>query len=322
MFRCRRLAVACGFLLASLSVAKPVIAQTETKGPQSFAYVLQADARWKKQSEAVESLASCARDWIVIDAAYSGETDSRWTRTDLDTMRSGKSGRRVLAYLSIGEAEDYRHYWKKSWDADRDGKPDVGAPDFLMPENPDWAGNYRVRYWHNNWQALMLAEVDRIAEQGFDGVYLDIVDAFETFEFDGKDWIDDRPNEETGNTFRTDMIEWVAKIGDRLRKTDSRALLVPQNGSQLLANESFRNLVSGIGMEDVFTNGNRMQRDAESKPRLKHIEPLLKTGKPVLLIEYAKKQELRKEVMEKAHTAHLIWLITDRQLKTLGESGN
>ncbi len=290
--------------------------------PSSFAYVLQADARWKTKSEAVRELAACDRDWIVVDAAYSSDPDGRWTKEDLSAIRTGKSGRRVLAYISIGEAEDYRSYWKKAWDADRDGKPDAGSPGFLLAENPDWDGNYRVRYWHKDWQTLILAEIDRIAAQGFDGIYLDIVDAFETFEFDGKDWIDDRRNEETGRTYREDMITWVGSLSERWRVRDSERLVVPQNGSQLLADASYRKLVSGIGMEDVFSNGNRLQKANQSKPRLKDVAPLIDEHKPVLLIEYPKKEKLRKEVIDQARTNHFVWLVTDRPLKTIGESGN
>jgi cysteinyl-tRNA synthetase len=321
MRRLGYLLIACGLFLTG-SPAQSSFAAEPLTPPRSFAYVLQADAVWKTRSQAVSALAGCDRDWIVVDAAYSGEAEGRWTREDLQTIRAGKPGRRVLAYLSIGEAEDYRGYWQKSWDADRDGRPDAGAPDFLMPVNPDWAGNYRVRYWRADWQKLILAEVDRISAQGFDGAYLDLVDAFETFEFDGKDWINDRPNKETGHTFRQDMIAWVTAIGERMRRDGPTRLLVPQNGSQLVSDAAYREMVSAIGLEDVFTNGNRRQKGAEIKSRVRHIEPLVAASKPVLLIEYPKKQALRDEVIAEAHSHRFVWLLTDRELKTLGESGN
>ena len=40
---------------------------------------------------------------------------------------------------SVGEAEDYRFYWRKGWKA--------GSPSFLGKENPQWKHNYAVRYW-------------------------------------------------------------------------------------------------------------------------------------------------------------------------------
>jgi hypothetical protein len=42
--------------------------------------------------------------------------------------------------------------------------------------------------------------------------------------------------------------------------------------------------------------------------------------KPVLDIEYAKRQQLQARIRESAGQCGFVWLVTDRQLKTLGES--
>jgi len=43
-----------------------------------------------------------------------------------------------------------------------------------------------VKYWDKEWQQIIYgtpgAYLDRILKAGFDGVYLDLVDAFEYFE--------------------------------------------------------------------------------------------------------------------------------------------
>src|SRR5437868_1294666 len=79
--------------------------------------------------------------------------------------------RALRCYLSIGEAENYRAYWKKEWDARNDGKVDPGAPPWLQNVNPKWKGNYEVKYWNSDWQALMFgsdgAALDKILAQGF-----------------------------------------------------------------------------------------------------------------------------------------------------------
>ena len=206
---------------SALLLAAFLPSSAATPPPASFAYVLQADALAKSRTAAVAQLAACGRDWIVLDAAFS--TDEPWTPADLKFIRAGKSGRKVIAYLSIGEAEDYRPYWKREWDANKDGKPDTNAPAFLAGENPGWHGNYRVKYWHAGWQKLILAAVDQIVAQGFDGVYLDIVDGFETFEQDGKNFIDDRVNPETKQSYRRDMVDWVKAVAARARGERSGA---------------------------------------------------------------------------------------------------
>jgi cysteinyl-tRNA synthetase len=84
----------------------------------------------------------------------------------------------VFCYLSIGEAEDYRYYWQPDWNNNK--------PDWLGAENPDWAGNYKVKYWHKSWQDIIYGNnhsyLQKILDAGFNGVYLDIIDAFEYFE--------------------------------------------------------------------------------------------------------------------------------------------
>ena len=227
----------------------------------------------------------------------------------------------MVAYLSIGEAEDYRAYWHREWDANHDGKPDAGAPDFLLAQNPEWKGNYRVKYWQAGWQQLILADVERIMAAGFDGVYLDIVDGFETFEQDGKNFIDDRVNSETKQTYRRDMVDWVKAVAARARKTNPAALVIPQNGTQLLAHADFLNAVDAVGVEDLFTNGDKLQKVADTKYILECLAPLTAAHKTVLDVEYASSKERRAKVQELAAQHGFIWLVTDRQLKTLGESG-
>lgn len=304
-----RLALAVIFLLAPTVHAEAP--------PTSFAYILQADAFAKTTTLAVERLAACGRDWIVLDAQFSSDTP--WTRTDLDAIRRGLPGRKVIAYISIGEAEDYRPYWRKEWG--RKGKLTAAAPAWLGAENPEWKGNYRVRYWNAEWQAIILAAVDAAMARGFDGVYLDIVDGFETFEQSGKELIDDRPNPETKQTYRRDMVDWVKAIATRARTKNPASLVIPQNGSQLLAHADFLATISGIGIEDLFTNGNKLQPQSHTSEVLGHLVKIAKAGKPVLLIEYPKITARQDAAKEFAHENGMTWLITDRQLKTLGESG-
>ena len=299
-----------------LAIGNSIFAQPP---PASFAYVLQADALAKSKAEAIARLAACGRDWIVLDAAFGNEEP--WTAADLSTIRAGRTGRKAIAYLSVGEAEDYRAYWNPKWDADHDGKPDAGAPAFLLAQNPEWKGNYRVKYWQTNWQQIILADVDKIMAAGFDGVYLDIVDGFETFERDGKNFLDDRPNPETKQSYRRDMVDWVKAIAARARKNNPAALVIPQNGTQLLAHADFLGTVDAVGVEDLFTNGDKLQPAAETKNILSFLAPMVAAHKPVLDIEYPKSKERRAHVREKAAAQGFVWLTTDRQLKTLGESG-
>ncbi|MFG0250353.1 MAG: endo alpha-1,4 polygalactosaminidase [Phycisphaeraceae bacterium JB051] len=304
--------------LLVLFCAIQVVAQTSS--PQTLGYVLQPEGMAPTRDAVVNRLAKSDRDWIILDTQFDGDP---WPPQVLQTIRDGKPGRKVLAYISIGEAEDYREYWEKKWDANKDGKPDDGAPGFLCEVNPDWEGNYKVRYWHRDWQAMILKRIATIMQtQKFDGLYLDIIDAFSFFEHDPKTdkWLDHRRNEQTGNTYRIDMIRWVQIIARHARRFNPDALIIPQNGEQLLEDKAYSELVSGIGIEDLFSDGNKKQSEDDTAYRLSFIKPFIATGKPVWLVNYATHPRYRRLAKSKAKELGMRLLITDRQLKTLGIS--
>jgi cysteinyl-tRNA synthetase len=285
--------------------------------PASFAYILQADSFAQTKPAVVAKLKESGRDWIVLDATLAGDTP--WEQADLDTIRSGKAGRKVVAYLSIGEAEDYRPYWQSEWVSN--GKRTATAPVWLGIENPEWKGNYQVKYWDADWQKLMLAAIDDAMARGFDGVYLDIVDGFQTYEQEADGYLDDRMNPETKQTYRRDMLDWVKAIAARARAKNPAALVIPQNGSQLVADKEFVEVINAQGIEDLFTNGKNLQPASYTDEILGHLKTLALAKKPVLLVEYPKTPERQALSKKLAKENGLVWLVTDRQLKTLGESG-
>lgn len=80
----------------------------------------------------------------------------------------------MIAYFSIGEAEDYRDYWQKEWN-DR-------LPQWIVAENENWEGNYIVKYWSEEWREIIEKYQKRLEEIGVDGYYLDTIDSFYYFE--------------------------------------------------------------------------------------------------------------------------------------------
>ncbi len=149
---------------------------TSLSEAKNFLYILDPDG-FSTRSEYLSALGDNNYDIILIDVFYDGDILSSSEVNSLKTKENGGE-RLVIAYMSIGEAEDYRFYWKSEW---KDNKPS-----WLEKENPDWEGNYKVRYWDPAWQDIIFGStnsyLDRIIAAGFDGVYLDIIDAFEYFE--------------------------------------------------------------------------------------------------------------------------------------------
>lgn len=144
---------------------------------KNFLYLLDP-SEFGSKSAFLTALQATNYDAIIMDYFYS--EDVALTNDDVVSLKTKANGgsRLVISYMSIGEAEDYRYYWQDSWYS--------SAPSWLKGENPDWPGNYKVEYWDPDWQAIIYGSSDaylnRIVAAGFDGVYLDIIEAFEYFE--------------------------------------------------------------------------------------------------------------------------------------------
>ncbi|MDF1512585.1 MAG: endo alpha-1,4 polygalactosaminidase [Anaerolineae bacterium] len=153
--------------------AEDVVHISEAK---NFLYLINTEDFASRQAF-VDAVSRTNYDLIIMDLFHEGQAYTSAELSKLKTKHNG--GRRlVVAYVSIGQAEDYRFYWQANWRA--------GNPVWLDHEDPDWRGNFYVRYWESAWQNIIYgsvdAYIDRTMAAGFDGVYLDRVDAFEFFE--------------------------------------------------------------------------------------------------------------------------------------------
>lgn len=143
---------------------------------KNFLYLINHENFATKQ-DFITAVSQTDYDIIIMDCFFNNE---EFTASEINSLKIKKnSGMRiVISYMSIGEAEDYRYYWQDSWINN--------PPNWLEDENPDWEGNYKVRYWDKDWQSIIYGNdnsyLKKIINAGFDGVYLDIIDAFEYFE--------------------------------------------------------------------------------------------------------------------------------------------
>lgn len=265
--------------------------------PGGFLYVLQPDAVGDA------ALAAAPFEWLVLEPSRFGDAASEFTRGELSTIRdgSGCGSKKILAYLSIGEAEDYRDYWNTAWVAGDEGPPIAGvAPAWLGPSNPRWGGNYKVRYWDPDWQAVIMGTssgasetpLDRIIDAGFDGVYLDIVDGFE-FWSDPDEGYAELTREEA----RKRMIEFVIAIGNYARQTRGVAnfMVFPQNAEEIIYNDNgelddlsaaYFAAIDGIGIEDLFYSDTDKVDATEAADRAATLGQFRDRGKTVLVTDY------------------------------------
>ncbi len=142
---------------------------------QNFLFLLNPGA-FSEKSIYLESLKKTEYDAIIIDLYYG---DAPLTKADVDMLKIKPQGgtRMVIAYMSVGEAADYRPYWKEAWNQER--------PSWICDPNPAWPGSYKVQYWSPQWKHILYgsdaAYLDQIMNAGFDGVFLDVIDAWQYF---------------------------------------------------------------------------------------------------------------------------------------------
>lgn len=149
---------------------------TELADARNFLYLIDA-GQYGSTEAFISALEETDYDLLIVDLFWNGQQLSSGDVARLGNKKNGGS-RLVIAYMSIGEAEDYRYYWQPDWLSN--------PPVWLGAENPEWAGNYLVEYWNAQWQDIIFGSSDsylgRIMNCGFDGVYLDKIDSFETWE--------------------------------------------------------------------------------------------------------------------------------------------
>jgi cysteinyl-tRNA synthetase len=143
---------------------------------RNFLYLINSE-NYETKEDFIKAVSATWYDLVIIDLFHFEEA---FTSQEIEHLKIKPNGnkRYVVCYLSVGEAEDYRYYWQSDWK--------MNKPEWLETENPDWAGNYKVQYWDSAWQHIIFGKPDsyleKIIDAGFDGAYLDLVDAFEYFE--------------------------------------------------------------------------------------------------------------------------------------------
>ncbi len=144
---------------------------------KNFLYLINP-ANYTTKNAFITAVNSTNYDLLIMDLYFNDGT--AFTSTEINQLKSKANGgkRLVISYMSIGEAENYLYYWQSSWNTNK--------PSWLDTENPDWAGNYKVKYWNTEWQNIIYGNdssyLKKILNSNFDGVYLDIIDAFEYYE--------------------------------------------------------------------------------------------------------------------------------------------
>ncbi len=197
------------------------------------------------EPEVVEQIVASAYDMVVLDFIPSEENNTDYPMADVVAQLHGAPHPKlVIAYVDIAEAEEYRTYWQEGWG--------VGNPAWIAGDDPDgWEGNYPVAYWYDEWREIWLGEggyLQAILDAGFDGVYLDWVEAYSDenviaiAEEDGVDPVQE-------------MIWWVEDIAGFTRAQRPDFIVIGQNGAELAERDDYLAAIDAIAQEQVWFDG-------------------------------------------------------------------
>lgn len=217
----------------------------------SWAYQLQG----LEEDGAIDALAASEYQMLVLEP-----TNTVSGCEDFDAagmVRAAKrlpNGRRrlVLAYIDVGQAEDYRTYWQPDWVAPTPGGP--GDPDFMLTMDPDgWPGDYPVAYWDPRWQQIAATDANSLLNSavadGFDGIYMDWVGGYEDEHVAARAADDGLAPAEA-------MIDFIELIRATAHAVDPYFLVVAQNAPDLATGRPrYLDAIDAIAQEDVHFSG-------------------------------------------------------------------
>lgn len=259
------------------------------------------------------AIAAAPLDLVVMDYAPHPKKDVEipYTADEIAGLKTKPDGGRrlVISYLSIGEAERYRSYWKREWDA-----PET-RPQWLGAENPLWPGNYLVTFTDPDWQTIIFGTpesyLDRIIAAGFDGVYLDRSDAFQD-----PGQIEDEAADA--------MVRYLSRLSDHARRLNPHFIIIMQNAEELIRFSALRQRLDGISKEDLsFGNDNSSFANTPQMVResLVHLRRAKKAGLAVFTLEYVSDAEKTAHVRSIAAREGFGLYVTERLLDKIKLDG-
>ena len=145
---------------------------TDLSLAQNYLYLISTDNFSSKQ-DMINAISATNFDVILIDLFFEG---TEFSSSEINQLRTKANGgnRLVISYMNIGSAENYRYYWKKGWG--------LHHPLWLKRKYDGYDDEFWVKFWKKDWQEIIYGNDDsytkKIIDAGFDGVYLDNVEAY------------------------------------------------------------------------------------------------------------------------------------------------
>lgn len=287
--------VVVGFLLLSALLGGCRVAAEEPDWSEAHSFLYQL------QHADPDRIGQTAFDLVVVPISAAGNSPQV-----IPALKDSPGGPKlVLCYMSIGQTENYRWYWNPDWV--KNPPPWLDAPDGV------WAGDYWVHYWDPEWQRIIYGTpesyLDQIIALGFDGVYLDRVDAYRYYQEQGRE------------SAAREMVDFILDFTRYARRRHPGFGVFPQNAEELgVMFPDYLEAMTGVGVEDLYYG---YPRDHEPSPpewtaeREAILDRWVAAGKLVLTIDYTARPEQIADAYCRARARGYLPYVTDRSLGRL-----
>jgi uncharacterized protein (TIGR01370 family) len=181
------------------------------------------------------------------------------TADEVRQLQAG--GTKVVAYLSVGEAEGNRPWWPKV------------DYDWILGRNPNWGSLY-IDAGQVGWQDLLLNEaIPNILQIPFDGLFLDTLDTVDVY---------------------PDTLEGMVTLVHRMRVAYPELILIQNRGFSVLdrtAPDIDALMFEAMSSNYDFSTGRYSRAEREEEPNRVR-DAAMKHGLVALALDYAKPEDL------------------------------
>jgi cysteinyl-tRNA synthetase len=139
---------------------------------QNYLYLISTD-NYASKEEMINAISQTDFDVVLIDLFFD---DVALTSSEVEQLKTKSNGgkRLVISYINIGSAEKFRYYWKDGWG--------LHHPLWLKRKYDGYDDEFWVKFWKKDWQEIIYGNdnsyMKKIINAGFDGAYLDNVEAY------------------------------------------------------------------------------------------------------------------------------------------------
>ena len=188
--------------------------------------------------------------------------------TNAEVTRA-KRNKWLLAYVNVGEAQQHEWYFNEVFRN--------GPPTWVLERNRRHPVNFRVLLDAPEWNAIILETINRVIEQGFDGVELDVLDVYWNKVYPGRSSTENQAK----------AVKLACKIAKFARARVPSFKIVVNNASDLAGKfPEYKTCVDGTIGESVWWFNTGTPRDKlYTQYQLKYLAQNFKAGLKVLVMD-------------------------------------